>query len=100
MIIPCAPSTNHNTINNVLPPDTEVIDQQIYYVVNTSGIKIYDINNNFYGISNGFSRIAHTATPTFSGAICINYNGNNQWIQGEVKNLYDSNCILYDVKFC
>ena len=97
MIDPIAPNTN---IINLPPPDEPTIDKQIYYVIRSSGIKIYDIHNNFYGESNGFSRIAHTATPSFTGAICIDYNDSCKWIQGKVKYLFNSICVLYDINFC
>ena len=99
MIIPKAPSVN-NSLSCIIPPDTEVIDKQLYYVVSRSGINVYDVNNIFYGISNGYSRIAHTSTPSFTGAICIDYNDSCKWIQGKVKYLFNSICVLYDINFC
>ena len=38
MIDPIAPNTN---IINLPPPDEPTIDKQIYYVIRSSGIKIY-----------------------------------------------------------
>ena len=99
MIIPKAPSVNNN-LSCIIPPDTEVIDEQIYYVVSTSGINVYDVNNNFYGISNGYSRIAHTSTPSFTGAISVDDSNGSHWIQGKVKYLNNSTCVLYNVDYC
>ena len=87
-MIPQCPSTANN---NFIPPDLEIINQDIYYL-NKKAIEIYDTNNLFYGTTNGYAAIAHTCGSR--GSVCLN---ERLWIYGTVKYIYQNKYILSEI---
>ena len=92
MIIPRAPQTNNNS-GICIPPDIEIINENIYYYVSRSGFEVY-LNDTYYGTSTGYSL---RPTANTSGAIEIVSNGFHMWIRGNLKYKYDNVCILNDI---
>ena len=81
--------------NNFTPPNIKLVNQNIYYLINKSGRCIYDIDNNYYGKSTGYS-----LRPTYKslGAIEIESpKKENFWITGNVKYIIDNNYILTNI---
>ena len=81
--------------NNFKPPNIKLVNENIYYLINKSGKYIYDINNNFYGKSTGYS-----LRPTYksNGAVEIESPKKKKyWITGNVKYIIDNNYILTNV---
>lgn len=77
------------------PPDVKIVNKNIYYLINKSGKNIYDINNNYLGMSTGYS-----LRPTYknSGAIEIkNTKKEALWIRGTVKYIIEDNYILTNI---
>ena len=86
-----APQVN---INNLSPPKIKVVNENIYYVINKSGKKIFDTNDNYYGESTGYS-----LRPTYKsvGAIEIKNSNESYWIRGTVKYIIEDNYMLSDI---
>ncbi len=54
--------------------------RDIYYLAKSSGIKVYDLNNNFIGTTTGYTSIAHNG-GRYGGSACLEDSDGSFWIK-------------------
>ena len=89
------PNINAPEIKNkgdiIIPDNMKPINKNVYYLINSPNMIIYDENLNYYGISNGYS-----LRPTYKTDGCISITNSNKdyWIKGNVKYIINNNIYI------
>jgi len=57
------------------------ISKSVYYLATREGDKVYDMNNNFIGLTSGYTAIAHNGVS--EGKACLDTPTGCHWITGK-----------------
>ena len=92
------PTINAPEIKNnediIIPKNIKLVNKDVYYLISSANMIIYDENLNYYGISTGYS-----LRPTYKTDGCIGITNSNKdyWIKGNVKYIFNNIYILSNI---